>query len=167
MESAGLSGLLRAVWSRKDLREGLGALCKEFAVPVPFLAFEPMSDCAGKCETVKLVGYSRITLSTALPAGRSPLVLVHEVAHHVLDFWDVEYKLAPHGPEFLGIYGDALAACGLVPYEGFRALARQYRVDILDTSLATTATKLRKLIKKRAAEAALSPHPRKGFYTST
>jgi hypothetical protein len=156
MEKQGFPGLHRAMWSRPDIRATLRQLCKAFGVDAPHLAWAPSEKWSGLYERVIDGDWSRITLSTVGPYGRSPMTIVHEVAHHVLDRWDAESKLAPHGPEFVGIYGDALAMCGLVPYSGFRDTALHFKVQILDTRECSSPAKLRRLVKKRAAEAAPS-----------
>lgn len=161
MEKKGLPGLALAKYSRDNHRILLNRLCTEFGLDPPILTFEARDDCAGLYQSCAELKWAKITLSTAYKSGNSPLTLVHEIAHHVVDSWDPEGHLHPHGPEFVGVYGDALAMAGIVPWEGFRAMCARYKVECMDTVLASSPTKLRKLIKKRAAEAAQVAHPHK------
>jgi hypothetical protein len=60
--------------------------------------------------------------------GDNPGVLVHELAHHVVDelYADVEH----HGPEFMAIYMHLLDKWRILPHEEFRRLARKYKLRI-------------------------------------
>jgi len=165
LEKRGLSGLSLATYTRTNHRVLLKQLTKAFGVVPTPLYFQDDKTCAGKYDWWPETRESRITLSTHYAGSRSPLTLVHEFAHHVMACWDAEDRLHGHGPEWVGVYGDCLAVAGLVPYEGFRALCVRYKVDYLDTSLANTIPKLRKMVKKRAAEAAQRPHPKKAEIT--
>lgn len=161
MEKRGLPGLHLAYFPRKTHRILLKKLTKVFQVPETSLQFLPEKSCAGMYQIHSTSRASRIVLSTAYKAGTSPITLIHEFAHHVMGHWDVEDRLEGHGPEWVGVYGDCLAMAGLVPYDGFRSLCNQYGVKFLDTELAKTVPQLRKMVKKRAAEAAQGAHHHK------
>jgi len=160
MEQRGLKGINQAYYKRSQLRKLLAQLSREFDLDPPILHFKRSTAWSGIYQLHRELGYAEIILSTSPDrSGLSPLTLVHEFAHHVIDSWAPSDKLQPHGAEFLGVYGDCCAMAGLVPYEGFRALCKQYKVDFLDTLLANTVPRLRKLVKKREAEASLTRHP--------
>jgi hypothetical protein len=161
MEKKGLPGLHLAYYPRATHRLLLKKLTKVFGVPTTSLQFLPQKDCAGMYQYDSITRHNRIVLSTAYKAGTSPITLVHEFAHHVMAHWDPEDRLFGHGPEWVGVYGDCLAMAGLVPYDGFRSLCNQYGVLFLDTELAQTIPQLRKMVKKRAAEAAQGSHHHK------
>jgi len=161
LEKKGFPGLHNATWSRSTIRSILKSVCQQFELDAPVLVYVNEPKWSGMYERHLESDWCRISLSTATPYGRSPMTIVHELAHHVLDRWDPDSRLTPHGPEFVGIYGDLLAITGLVPYAGFRAMAKAYKVGILDTEACRSVPALRKLVKKRAAEAApKAPTPR-------
>lgn len=156
MESHGLPGLNRTKYTRKDTALLLSTLCKEFGVPEPKLRFVPAPKWSG------LWFPGGIHLSTdKRRSGRSPATLVHEFAHHVMAEWDPLDTLYPHGPEFVGIYGDCLAMAGLIPWNGWQDLCKQYGVECLDTATIRTVAGLKRAVKKRAAEAARKTSPSK------
>jgi hypothetical protein len=161
MEKRGLPGLHVAKYSRANHRSLLASLSKEFGLRQPTLAFVNARLWAGQYQRCHELDWARISLSTNYKSGTSPITLIHEFAHHVVDSWDENCDLYPHGPEFVGVYGDCLAMAGLVPYEGWRALCQRFKVDFLDTRLAGNVKTLRGLVKKRAAEAAQMAHPHK------
>lgn len=142
MEDHALNGLRWALWDREQIKVAARGFAEEFGVPEPRIIFTDIGSYAGDYVD------GRIRLSTTR-RGRSPLVFMHELAHHVVDTWDPDSRLEGHGPEFAGVYGDILALSGLCPLEGFRAIARQYGVRVLDTSEADSIPKLRKLVYKR------------------
>ena len=142
MENRGLNGLQSCLWSRKDCTFAIRELSTYFKVPTPSVSFMDLGEYAGDYHKGK------IRLSTTR-GGRSPLVCLHELTHHIVDVWDEESVLAPHGPEWAGVYGDVLAVAGVVPYEGFRSLSRQYGVYLVDTAKLTTVEELRASVFKR------------------
>lgn len=160
MEKRGLPGLNRSQFSRLDHRSLLKQLCREFNVDIPKLRFVKAEAWAGFYEPDE-PGKTRISLSTAYTSGTSAMTLVHEFAHHALYRWDPEEHLAPHGPEFVGVYGDALGMAGLMPWKGWQHLCEQYGVACMDTDSIRTISGLERAVKKRAAEAALSATPRR------
>ena len=156
MEAKGLPGLGLASYSRKDLALLLSKLSTAFAVPRPALRFVSTHKWSG------LWTPGAISLSTdPRRTGCSPMTLVHEFAHHVMYEWEPRDLLEGHGPEFVGVYGDCLGMAGLIPWYGWQELCVQYKVRCLNTADVSTVTGLRKLVKKRAAEAARKAHPTK------
>jgi hypothetical protein len=156
MESRGLPGMAISRYSRRDHRRCLDALSESFGVSRPKLQWISNDNWSG------LFYPGVIQLSTSpYRTGRSPQTLVHEFAHHVMYEWDPHDLLYPHGPEFVGVYGDCLSMAGLLPWHGWQQLCAQYGVLCLDTAQIRTVSGLRRLIKKRAAEAALKTSPRR------
>lgn len=149
MEYKGLPGLSRAIYVRKDHAELLQKMSKAFGVEQPILRWSKEAEWSG----MWMGGV--ITLSShPRKSGRSPITLIHEFAHHVIDQWDEHGVLHDHGPEFVGVYGDALGMAGLIPWHGWQHLCKQYGVKCIDTASIRTINGLEKAVKKRAAEAA-------------
>jgi len=151
MEKRGLPGLARAKFSAMENRSLLRNLCKQFDVDVPRL------------RRVKSQGWSGMYMpepepviyqSTTSACGTGPMTLLHELAHHIVFRWDDNDYLAPHGPEFVGVYGDLLGMVGFLPYASWPLLCEQYGVAYLDTTRMRSIDALRRAVKKRAAEAA-------------
>ena len=143
MEDAGFGGLRTARWSRKKIRGVAKSVCAEFGVPPPTIRFVKMK-YSGDC------GGGLIRLSTENSRGSSPLVVLHELAHHILDCWVPLDPFEPHGPEFAGVLNDLLSVAGVVPYEGYRDMARKYGVAVLDTKKYTTPRQLYRAVLDRS-----------------
>jgi hypothetical protein len=156
MEGRGLRGLNVSHYRRHQHAELLKMLSKAFGVDVPQLRYTRDTKYAG----MYLAGKG-ISLSLAYESGTSPMTLVHEFTHHVMHHWDQDAWLEDHGPEFTGVYGDALGMAGLIPWNGWQDLCAQHKVKCLSTSQIRTVAGLRRLVKKRAAEAARRSPPSK------
>lgn len=154
MENEGLPGLSRSKFSRADHATLLKKMAQQFDIEAPTLRWVAHEKFSG------LWIDHRIELSTnPHRSGRSPMTLIHEFSHHVMAQWDEEDVLEGHGPEFASVYGDCLAMAGLIPWHGWQELCKQYGVKCLDTRAIRTISGLRRVIKKRAAEAALKSSP--------
>jgi hypothetical protein len=150
MEKHGLFGLNRARVTRKEHRIILNLACKQFGVPAPVLKYETAKAWAG---TYNHVPAPTIALSTVYASGLSPMTLLHEAAHHIVWCADPADHLAPHGPEFVGVYGDLLECMGYIPFGSWQLLTTQFKIKCLDTG-SLRPQQLLAAIKKRAAEAA-------------
>jgi hypothetical protein len=96
--------------------------CKNLGVPVPRLIVKTVRGARGEYdETVQT-----IFLDTKF--GRSALVLLHELAHHIT--WIKYPKAEDHGPQFMRIYAALLDATRLVPLAGTRAACKRHGVRI-------------------------------------
>jgi hypothetical protein len=145
MEAAGLRGLEQARWSKKYIGTTVTKLASMMGIDAPKVRYVSMA-YAGIYDPT---GHA-IELSTSKKSrGRSPLVVLHEMAHAVLGRWDPLDILDDHGPEFVGIYADLLAVTGLVPYHGFRVMCEHYGVEYLDTSRMHKPSTLHKAVVKR------------------
>lgn len=158
MEKRGLPGLSRCQFTRKDHATLTRELCRAFDIDQPQIALTPATNFAGLYVPGD-EGEARIYLSTKYASGRSPMTLVHELAHHVVYRADPDEHLAPHGQEFVGIYGDMLSMAGLIPWSGWRSLCESYKVRCVDTDAIRTTQGLQRLVKKRATEVALKCAP--------
>lgn len=149
MEYKGLPGLSRAIYTREHHADLLRMMSKAFGVPQPELRWSKTNDWSGMWHQGVITLSSRPNKS-----GRSPITLIHEFSHHVIAYWDEHEALHDHGPEFVGVYGDALGMAGLIPWHGWQHLCKQYKVKCLDTTAIRTVNGLERVVKKRAAFAA-------------
>jgi hypothetical protein len=62
--------------------------------------------------------------------GDNPMVLLHEVAHWLVDELYEGKEVQDHGPEFVAILMHLYDKYSLIPHEFFRVLARRHRVKI-------------------------------------
>jgi hypothetical protein len=116
------NGWWRMVRSPRHCLEDLvTAVCKYYKCEVPRLVVsrKKMSYEGDYADRV-------ITLYAGM--GDNPGVLLHELAHHLVDEFYPEAQ--NHGPEFCAIYMHLLDKWGFLPNEEFRRLAKKYKVRI-------------------------------------
>lgn len=150
MEKYGLFGLNRSRLTRKELRTMLGLGCRKFGLTPPVLKYEASTAWAGV-----YIGEPNptIIISTKYSGGLSAMTLLHELAHYIVHRADPDDRLAPHGPEFVGVYGDLMECMGFIPFGSWALLTAQFKIRSFDTGKMNPAQVLDAL-KKRAAEAA-------------
>jgi len=150
MEWHGLHGLASVRTSRSHLFAVARSVCVLYEIPLPQIRFEAAKQWDGMYTTMPAC---RVTLSTARAGGLSPLTMLHELAHYVINLNDPTSRLPDHGPEFVGVYGHMVESAWLIPRGSWEPLCRQFGVRGLRLARRTPAS-LQRLVKKRAAEAA-------------
>jgi len=107
---------------RDKLLDYVTAVCKYYGVEEPKVVISRRKEV--NCDGDYL--HSVITLYVG--RGDNPGVLMHELAHHVIDelYEDVE----AHGPEFCAVYMHLLDKWCFLPNEEFRRLAKKYKLRI-------------------------------------
>jgi len=156
MEKKGLFGLNRTRLTRAEHRHLLSLGCAKFGIKPPRLLYKPGKAWAGLYVSAPVPS---ITMSTTYVGGLSAMTLLHELAHHIVYCCDLTDRLAPHGPEFVGVYGDLMECMGFIPFGSWELLTEQFRIARFDTGLMTPA-QVMDAIKKRAAEAAPKSPPK-------
>ncbi len=120
MESAEFAGWFEHVLPYKQLRRLALRACRSLRVKPPRIEVLALA-VAGEQEAE--------TLRLDCTQGCNGLVLAHELAHYVM-YLNSRDKKAPHGPEFVRLYGSLLDAMRLVPWEGFAAACKRHDVRI-------------------------------------
>lgn len=107
--------------SRAALNDIAEAVCKYYRIDAPRIIISRKS---ATYDGEYLHG--EITLYAG--RGDNPGVLMHELAHHVIDelYEDVE----SHGQEFVAVYMHLLDNWGFLPHQEFRRLAKKYKLRI-------------------------------------
>jgi hypothetical protein len=156
MEKHGLFGLNRSRITRAEHKELLHLVCSKYGVEPPRLRYAVNKRWAGYYECVTV---PTITVSTVYVGGLSAMTLLHELAHYMIHRADPDERFTPHGPEFVGLYGDIMERAGFVPFGAWDLLVDQFGLDTIQIKDDMTPKRLLAYLKKRAAEAApKSPH---------
>lgn len=96
--------------------------CRILSVSPPKILVQPVRGCRGEYDPETLT----IRLDTQY--GRSGLVLLHELAHHIT--WVKHPRAADHGPRWMLIYATLLDMTRMVPIAGTRAACKKHGVRI-------------------------------------
>lgn len=120
---------LRAFSSLVHLQSLADKACRRWKVPTVPVRFGRHVYWHGECDSAKKL----ITLFYARPdkrkrpgSGRNPQVLLHEVAHWI----DAQlHEEGPaHGPLFASICADLFDWYGVIPYQAYMTLCKEYGV---------------------------------------
>ena len=107
--------------SRQQLIDLAADVCKYYKV-------DPPSICVSRKQCPDNGYYVHQTITLTARRGDNPGVLLHELAHHLVD---EHYDNAEHhGPEFCAIYMHLLDKWAILPNEEFRRLAKKYKLRI-------------------------------------
>lgn len=155
MEKQGLYGLNRSRLHRDEHATLVSMACSKFGVKSPRIRYEASPKWAGWYGADP---HPTVTLSTCYSGGLSAMTLLHELAHYLVHVADPHDYLEPHGPEFLGVYGDLMEATGFVVRGSWRLLTKEYGVKTMRTG-SLEPRELLAAIKKRAAKAARKSPP--------
>lgn len=122
MERLEFGGHWKTQIPRKIAKRWIRQACRNLQVKKPALVFKTLRGCRGLYDP----NTSAIHLDPGW--GRSALVLLHELAHHITC---MKYpKAADHGPRFMLVYAILLDMTRLVPMAGTRSACRRHGVKI-------------------------------------
>ncbi len=120
MESYAFWGHTHHKMPLKQLRATADRICRQLSVPRVKVTIRRWEENHGS--------YMDDAIWLDPDKGQNALSLAHELAHHITAHQHPRATL--HGPTWVRCYGRLLDALYLVPFEGFRAVARKYRVRV-------------------------------------
>jgi hypothetical protein len=108
--------------SRRTANKWVRQACRNLGVAKPKIVIKTVRGVRGEYHTASQTIY----LDTEY--GRSGLVLLHELAHHIAY---LKYpRSEDHGPSFVRVYATLLDMSRLVPIAGTKAACRRHGVKI-------------------------------------
>lgn len=120
MESYAFWGHTHHKMPLKQLRATADQICQRLGVPKVTVTIRRWERCHAS--------YGDGAIQLDPDKGRNALSLAHELAHHVTHHQHP--RAALHGPTWARCYGRLLDALYLVPFDGFKTVARRYKVRV-------------------------------------